>query len=326
MKVLGLGNALVDIVTRIDDDAILERLNFPKGSMQLVDAATSASIGESLKGFESAMSPGGSAANTIHGLGMMGVQTGFLGRTGNDRIGRFFEDSMREVGVVPVVLSSSSPSGIVRAIVSPDGERTFATFLGAAAEIQADDIKASMFRGYDFCYIEGYLISNRELFAKAISLAKQVKAKVVLDLASYNVVDENRGFLVNLLPYTDIVFANEEEARSLTGMEPEDALDFIASKVDIAVVKVGKRGSLARRGKEKVTISANKINVIDTTGAGDMYAAGFIAGLIQNKTLEQCTKYGSVLAENIIQVVGAKMDAARWKKILAELNAVSSEL
>lgn len=322
MKVLGLGNALVDIVTRIDDDAILEKLNFPKGSMQLVDAATSASIGESLKNFESVMSPGGSAANTIHGLGMMGVETGFLCRTGNDKIGRFFEDSMREVGVVPVVLSSSSPSGIARAIVSPDGERTFATFLGAAAELHADDIKASMFRGYDFCYIEGYLISNRELFAKAISLAKQVKAKVVLDLASYNVVDENRDFLVNLLPYIDIAFANEEEARSLTGMEPEAALDFIASKVDIAVVKIGKKGSLARRGNEKVSVSASNIKAIDTTGAGDMYAAGFIAGLIQNKTLKQCTQYGSILAENIIQVVGAKMDADRWKNIIDELHTV----
>jgi len=314
-SVLGIGNALVDILTRIDNDNILNELNLPKGSMQLVDAATSAKVGKAVERFDSSMAPGGSAANTIHGLAKCGIPSGFIFSTGNDEIGRFFETAMKEVGVKAVVFHSNTPSGTARAIISPDGERTFATHLGAGAELYAKLLKKELFEGWDYCYVEGYLIANQELVRKTIELARQAGCKVAIDLASYNVVEANRDFLLEILPQIDIVFANEEEAKSLTNSTPEESLEFIAKNCEIAVVKIGKRGSLIKRGDEKVQIGSCKVNVIDTTGAGDMYAAGFMAGLINGLSLENCGKLGSCLAENIIQVVGAKMDEDKWKEI-----------
>ena len=251
-KVLGIGNALVDILTRIDNDNILNELGLPKGSMQLVSDNTSEQIGKALEGFENSMAPGGSAANTIHGLAKCGVATGFIGFTGNDEVGLFFEEAMKSAGVKPIMFHDDVRSGIASAIISPDGERTFATNLGAAVLLNETHLTPDLFKGWDYCYVEGYLIANRPLFEKAIKLAKQAGCKVVLDLASYNVVDENRDFLLELLPDIDIVFANEEEAKALTHSTPEESLEFIAKNCEIAVVKVGKRGSLIKRGIEKV--------------------------------------------------------------------------
>ena len=314
-SVIGIGNALVDILTRIDNDDILNDLRLPKGSMQLVDASTSAHVGAAVERFENSMAPGGSAANTIHGLAKCGIKTGFIFSTGNDEMGRFFEDAMKEVGVKPHVYHRETPTGTARAIISPDGERTFATHLGAAVELTAEMLNKELLAGWDYCYIEGYLIANQPLVRRTIELSKQVGCKVAIDLASYNVVEENRGFLLEILPQIDIVFANEEEAKSLTGNTPEESLEFIAKSCEIAVVKIGKRGSLIKRGDEKVQIGCSKVNVIDTTGAGDMYAAGFLAGLINGLNLEKCGELGSCLAENIIQVIGAKMGEDRWNAI-----------
>ena len=314
-KVLGIGNALVDILTRIDNDNILNELGLPKGSMQLVSDNTSEQIGKALEGFENSMAPGGSAANTIHGLAKCGVATGFIGFTGNDEVGLFFEEAMKSAGVKPIMFHDDVRSGIASAIISPDGERTFATNLGAAVLLNESHLTPDLFKGWDYCYVEGYLIANRPLFEKAIKLAKQAGCKVVLDLASYNVVDENRDFLLELLPDIDIVFANEEEAKALTHSTPEESLEFIAKNCEIAVVKVGKRGSLIKRGIEKVQVGVNKVNVVDTTGAGDMYAAGFLAGLIFGYDLKKCGELGNCLAENVIQNIGAKLTDEQWKSI-----------
>lgn len=314
-SVLGIGNALVDILTRIDSDDILNELNLPKGSMQLVDEKVSAYIGEKLGKYESSMSPGGSTANTIHGLAKCGIPTGYIGYVGNDEVGRFFENAMREVGVKPIVFHSDVSSGTARAIVSSDGERTFATHLGAGAMLDETLLTQEIFQGWDYCFIEGYLIANRALVKKIIGLAQNAGCKIIIDLASYNVVDENRDFLMEILPDIDIVFANEEEAKSLTGSTPDEALELISKYCEMAVVKLGKKGSLIKKCDKKVVVECNKVNVVDTTGAGDMYAAGFLAGLINGFTLEQCGALGSCLAENVIQVMGAKMGEDRWQSI-----------
>ena len=314
-SVLGIGNALVDILTRIDNDNILNELGLPKGSMQLVDDKVSAKVAKVLEKFENSMAPGGSAANTIHGLAKCGVETGFIGFTGSDKVGRFFDDAMKSVGVKPIMFHGDVPSGIAQAIISPDGERTFATHLGAAVLLSDSHLTLDNFKGWDYCYVEGYLIANRPLFKKAIELAKKAGCKVVLDLASYNVVEENRDFLIELLPQIDIVFANEEEAKALTHGTPEDALEFIAKHCEIAVVKVGSKGSLIKRGDEKVLVGCNKVKVIDTTGAGDMYAAGFLAGLIKGYDLKKSGELGTCLAGNVIQNLGAKLKEEQWNKI-----------
>ncbi len=224
---------------------------------------------------------------------------------------------MKSVGVKTLAFHSDTPSGTARAIVSADAERTFATYLGAGVELTENHLEIEQLKGWDYCYLEGYLISNTSLFVKAVELAQEAGCKVVLDLASYNVVESNRDLLLKMLPKIDIVFANEDEAKSLTLKTPEESLDFIAQYTDIAVVKIGKRGSLIKRGDEIVHIDCHKVDVVDTTGAGDMYAAGFLAGLINGLSLKDCGELGNVLAESIIQVIGAKMDENRWNNIKA---------
>ena len=312
-SVIGIGSALVDILTRIDDDNILKEINIPKGSMQLVDETSSALIEKKLESYESSMAPGGSAANTIHALAKMGIESGFISYVGKDEIGKFFEDSMNSVGVKPLMFHSDTASGTARTIISADGERTFATNLGASVELNENVITPELFKNWDYCYLEGYLIANKNLFKKVIHTAKECGCKVILDLASYNVVEDNHEFLNELLPNINIIFANEEEAKALTNDSAEASLEYIAQHTDIAVVKIGKRGSLIKRGEEVVKIGCNKVEVVDTTGAGDMYAAGFLYGLINGYDLERCGNIGNLLAESIIQVIGAKMDENRWE-------------
>ena len=320
-KILGIGSALVDILTQIPNDQILNELNLPKGSMTYVNADDAVKIGEQVaQQFGSQRASGGSTANTMCGLSRLGVETGFLSKIGKDEIGRFFEKQMTESHVKPLMLTSETPSGRVQALVTPDGERTFATCLGAAAEMCAADIKPELFEGWDIFYVEGYLVANPDMLKKAISTAKAKGLKIAIDLASYNVVEESRDFLIDLINnYVDIVFANEQEAFALTGLEPQEALRFIASKVQIAVVKVGAKGAFVQRGEEVVTVPPLKADVVDTTGAGDMWAAGFLAGLVKDEPLEKCGMMGAILAANIIEVMGAKMDAARWEKIHAAI-------
>jgi sugar/nucleoside kinase (ribokinase family) len=321
-NILGIGNALVDILTQISDDSLLEQLQLPKGSMLHVDAATSLRYGEILQQYGFDMAAGGSSANTMSGTAKLGVETGYIGKVGRDERGQFFEDSMRQTGVKPLMLTTNTPTGCAEAIISPDGERTFATYLGAALELSPDDLKPELFDGWDILYVEGYLVFNRPLVDRALEIAKSKGMKVAMDLASFNVVEANRDYMMDLIRNSvDIVFANEEEAKALTGLEdPEASLHEIASMCDITVVKVGPKGAYVQHGDMVVKVDPIPAKVIDTTGAGDMWAAGFMAGLVKGETLEKCAQMGAILAANIIEVIGAKMDENRWKKIFFEIN------
>ena len=320
-KILGVGSALVDILTQIPNEQILQELNLPKGSMTYVEADKVVKIGERLsQQFGSQRASGGSAANTMSGLAQLGIEAGFLSKIGKDEVGEFFKKQMTDSHVKPQLLTTETPSGRVMALVTPDGERTFATCLGAAAEMCANDINPELFEGWNIFYVEGYLVSNPSMLRKAISTAKDQGMTIAIDLASYNVVEESRDFLLELIKnYVDIVFANEKEAFALTGMEPENALHYIAEHCDIAVVKVGAKGAFVQHGKEIVDIPPMKAEVVDTTGAGDMWAAGFLAGLVKGKDLKTCGMMGTIVAKNIIEVIGAKMDSARWEKIHADI-------
>ena len=316
-KILGIGSALVDILTQLPDEQILNELNLPKGSMTYVNADDIVSIGQRLEQqYGNQRASGGSAANTMSGLARLGIEAGFLSKIGHDEVGEFFKKQMVETNVKPQLLTTTTPSGRVIAMVTPDGERTFATCLGAAAEMRADDITAELFDGWDIFYVEGYLVANPTMLRKAIETAKAKGLTIAIDLASYNVVEESRDFLMELVEnYVDIVFANEQEAKALTGLEPEAALHFIADRCQIAVVKVGAKGAFVQRGNEIVSIPPMQADVVDTTGAGDMWAAGFLAGLVKGENLEKCGMMGAIVAKNIIEVVGAKMDEQRWDKI-----------
>jgi sugar/nucleoside kinase (ribokinase family) len=322
-KVLGMGNALVDIMTTLTDDAILEKFNLPKGSMQLVDHDFSNKVHKGTDHLKKQVASGGSAANTIHGLAKLGVETGFIGKVGKDVFGKFFKSDLESSNISPLLLESTTSTGKAIALISPDSERTFATYLGAAVEMTANDIISDHFAGYDYFHIEGYLVQNHALIERAVAMAKQKGLKITLDMASYNVVEENLEFLRKILrEYVDIVFANEEEAKAFTGKEPTEAVYDFAGLCEIAIVKIGKNGSLIRSHENSHQISPYKARSIDTTGAGDLYAAGFIYGLINNFALDKCGSVGSLIAAKTIEVIGPKMSEGTWNEVRKLIQAL----
>jgi len=311
-----LGNALVDIVTLLENDTLLNRFNLPKGSMTLVDKTYAQEISDTTEKLTKEIASGGSAANTINGLASLGVDVCFLGKVGNDELGALFAEDMAKNNIHPRLFLGSEPTGRATALISKDSERTFATYLGSAIELTANDLSDDDFDGYHFFHVEGYLVQNNELIEQSMKIAKSKGLTVSLDLASYNVVEDNYDFLHRLVEnYVDIVFANEEEAKAFTGEQPEEALNIIAEKSDIAVVKTGSKGSLVKCKGNVVTIDPIKVNSIDTTGAGDMYAAGFLYGLTKGLPLNKCGDIGSLLAGNVIEVLGPKLNKPKWTEL-----------
>lgn len=315
-KVLGMGNALVDILVKLENDDTLKEFKLPKGSMQLVDFEFSKMVNIGTEHLPKQIASGGSAANTIHGLAGLGIETGFVGKVGEDDTGKLFHEDMVKNNIKPHLYKSETPSGRAMALISMDSERTFATYLGAAVELSPSDIHPELFDDYDYFHIEGYLVQNHALIERAVELAKEKGLKVTLDMASYNVVEENLEFLKGLLEkYVDVVFANEEEAKSFAGKEPEEALMHFSELCEIAVVKTGRTGSMVKSGDSKHIIQPIRANSIDTTGAGDLYAAGFIYGLIKGYPFEKCGDIGSVMAGKTIEMIGPKMDKAKWNEV-----------
>jgi sugar/nucleoside kinase (ribokinase family) len=318
IRLLGMGNALTDVLMTIGSDDLLQELGLPKGSMQLIDQEQFSRISSRTADIPKNLVCGGSAANTITGASKLGVESGFIGKVHSDKVGLNYKEDLHSYGVESFLLEGEQASGQSLVFVSPDGERTFATYLGAAANLLPEDIKPDFFRDSDLFYIEGYLVQNHELILKAVRMAKEEGLKVALDLASYNVVEENLSFLKEMIvSYVDIVFANEEEAKALTGLDPAEAIEHISSQVEIAVVKRGEHGAMAIRGNERVLVPAIEASCIDTTGAGDLFAAGFIYGMSTGQNLADCTRYGTITAGKVIEVIGAKMTSACWNSIHA---------
>lgn len=323
-KIIGMGNALVDVLVRIDDDSLLEKLHLPKGSMQLIQEDTLSEIRKYTSGMKIHRSTGGSAGNTVCALAALGANPGFIGKVGQDETGAFFGDTLRQRGVNALLATCDLPSGIASTFISTDGERTFGTYLGAAATLRAEDLSRKMFAGYNYLYIEGYLLQDHDLMLRAVQLAKEEGLQVCLDMASYNVVEAERDFFDQLIvKYVDIVFANESEALAYTGKTPHEALEEIASKCSIAVVKTGKEGSLVKKGTEVIQLLSCPVdNVLDTTGAGDFYAAGFIYGLTCGYSLEKCVQISTILATAVIQEVGTTLPAKKWDEIKLNIESL----
>lgn len=311
-----MGNALVDILVRLETDQTLQEFSLPKGSMQLVNKELSTKILTGISHLDKKISSGGSAANTIHGLAKLGISTGFIGTVGNDQWGDLFRNDMESNQIEPLLNLSTTESGRAVALISPDSERTFATYLGAAIELTPDQISADQFHGYDVFHMEGYLVQDHDLVKEAFKTAKEANLQISIDMASYNIVEENADFLREMVTdYVDIVFANEEEAKSFTGKPPEKALNELAELCEIAVVKTGQMGSLVKRGQEIHNVGIIKVDSLDTTGAGDLYASGFLYGLVNEMPLNRCGELGALLSGKVIEVVGAKMEEPTWKTI-----------
>ena len=316
-KIIGIGNALVDALVTLPNDELLHAFGLPQGSMTLIGDEEQQRIQECFASLEVQRATGGSAGNTMLALSKLGIKPGFIGTVGNDVTGDFFAANCAKCGITPFLTRLPIQSGIAYTFISPGGERTFATYLGAAAMMGPDDLKPEMFEGYDYLYVEGYLVQNHALILRAVEMAKERGLKVCLDLASYNIVAADHEFFTRLVEdYVDVVFANEEEARAFAMADPDEALQHLHSLCEVAVVKLGPAGSSIMREDEKVLVEAWPVDkVVDTTAAGDFYAAGVMYGLMNDCSLMQCAKVGTILSGHVIQIVGTQLSEDTWNRI-----------
>jgi sugar/nucleoside kinase (ribokinase family) len=238
-------------------------------------------------------------------------------------LGKIFREEFERKKLNLHLLFSSKDTGRVMGLVSPDSERTMATYLGAAADLQPEELSREIFRGYSILYIEGYLVQNQELIDTAIKLARQERLNIAIDLSSFNIVESNLSFLHKLISEkVDIVFANEDEAYAFTGKKPEEAVNELASLCEIAIVKKGKEGSLIKQTDELLHVPSVKANAIDTTGAGDNYAAGFLYGLTKGYSLFKSGQIAALIAGKVVEVMGAKIPATLWPEIIKKIQSI----
>ncbi len=322
-SILGIGNALMDILAQLPNDDLLAKYNLPRGSMTHVDETTSSHIWEGLRTLGIQHIAGGSAANTLAGTAALGMRSAFIGKAGNDELGRLFHDDQQSLGIQSNLLLSATATGRCMVFISPDTERTMATYLGAAIELTPEDLRPEMFEGYDYFHIEGYLVQNHALVQRAVELAREKKLIISLDLASYNVVEENKQFLLDITKkYVDIVFANEAEAETFTGKQPHEALIELNKHCYIAVVKIGSNGSLVKCGNESHAIDVYPAHAIDATGAGDLYAAGFLYAHSLGLPLEKCGAVASMVAARVVEVIGSHLGQTTWSTLRKAIEEI----
>ena len=316
-RLLGMGNALVDILIPIDDDRLLNELGLIKKGMTLVGQDEAEYILSRTAHLNHFKSCGGSSANTVTGLARLGIETGFIGSVGDDEFGRFFLSDLTANHIDSHLFKVQSQTGKSISLISPDTERTMATFLGAASDLFRCRIGLELLENYHYLLLEAYLITFRKLLENVFKLAKKAGIEIVMDLSSFNTVEQNRAYMQFILPkYVDIVLANEDEARTLTGKkDPREALREIAGYSKIAVVKCGEKGSFIQYGSHQYQIDPISIKAVDTTGAGDLYAAGFLYGLMNGFPLDIAGKMGACVGGKVVEVIGAKMHDKKWSEI-----------
>jgi sugar/nucleoside kinase (ribokinase family) len=319
--VVGIGNAIVDIIARCDD-GFLSKHDLAKGFMRLIDA-------EEANRLYAAMGPaversGGSAANTIAGLASFGGKCGFIGRVAADQFGGIFRHDIRSLGVAYETppASDGAPTARCLILVTPDGERTMNTFLGASVDFTAGDLDTALIEAARIVYLEGYLFDRddaKAAFREAAQAAKAAGAKVALSLSDAFCVDRHRAdFQAFVRDGADIVFANEKEITSLYEVNSfEEAADAALEDCEMAVLTRSEEGSVIVASGEAIEIAADSVPlVVDVTGAGDLYAAGFLYGLTKRAPLAICGQLGSLAAAEVIGHIGARPETPLRKLAL----------
>ncbi len=315
-RIAAVGSALVDICLS-EDDAFIEATGAPKGGMTLTTDGYISDLMARSKN-RPVVVPGGSACNTILGIGKLGAPARFIGRRGADEFGDLFERGVRDHGVEPMLQKCRLPTGHVLSVITPDAQRTMFTYLGASSETDPSAITPDLFADVALVHLEGYLLFNPALMLSILDSVKKAGALVSLDLASFTVVEASKRLLEEICERSvDILIANEDEARAFTGESDEKkTLAALSEKANLAVLKIGKRGSFVAH--DGTTLTVNRMGdggAIDTTGAGDLWAAGFLFGLVNGYPLEKCGKLGSACGYEVCQVIGAQIPDDGWKRI-----------
>ncbi len=309
--VTGIGNAIVDVLAKVDDH-FLERETIHKGTMTIVDAVRAESLYDKLG--ECVECSGGSVANSIAALASLGAKTAYIGRVADDALGKIFSHDMKSIGVrfVSKPASGGKPTARCLVCVTPDAQRSMSTYIGACAELTPEDIDIKLIQDSAVIYIEGYLWDQpaaKDAIRMAISAAKQAGRKVAFTLSDVFCVERHRpDFLALVENDIDVLFANEAEACSLfVANDLDDAVAKMSRRVETVVTTRSGDGAIVMAGGKRYAISAEHVSrVVDTTGAGDLFAAGFLYGFTQGWDIERSTRLAHRCAAEIIQQIGAR--------------------
>jgi len=309
MKILGIGNAIVDVICKVDDQYLINN-QLTKSTMKLVDESEFKKLLSTLK-IEETVS-GGSVANSIVGLSQLGNNVGFIGKINADELGQKYEEGLTKEKVQYFYNKKEevSPTGTCLILITPDAERTMVTFLGIAGKINQNDINEKAVKKSEMIFLEGYLWDEGEpksAFDKAMSLSN-TKA---MSLSDQFCVERHKSDFLNLVKNKlDITFANEQEIRALIDAKSfEDVIEFGKQLGKLLIVTRGEKGSIAIKNKEIVECKSKPdLKIVDLTGAGDLFAAGFLHGLINDVSTKECLEKGTEMSSMIIQKVGARLD------------------
>ena len=309
MKILGIGNAIVDVICKIDDNFIKEN-NLTKSTMKLVDEAEFKKLLSTLK-IEETVS-GGSVANSIVGLSQLGNRAGFIGKISDDQLGNKYEEGLKKENVDFFYSKKKevTPTGTCLILITPDSERTMITFLGTAGKISEKDIDTNAVKKSEILFLEGYLWDEGEpkkAFEKAINNSN----KIAMSLSDLFCVERHKSHFLELVKNKlDITFANEQEIMSLIDTKNfEDVINFTKEINKLVVITRGEKGALAVNKREVVECSAkDKLKIKDLTGAGDLFASGFLHGLINNKSTKESLDIGTEMSSKVIQIIGARLN------------------
>ncbi len=326
--VVSIGNPLMDVLIEVEEE-FLKELNLIKGNMHLMDENQIKEIEMKLEKFKKKFSPGGSEANTLAALSMLGQRVVYFGKVGQDSHGETYHKKLIENGVMSKVIKVDGMTGRAITFITPDSERTFATHLGVAPLLEDNELNEADIMGAKFLHLTGYIFyseNTKKAALQALNIAKNNNVKVCLDLADPNCVKVNKDILKKVTKeYVDIIIANEKEAKEFTGKEPEEAVNELAKLVDIAIVKIGAKGSLIQSKDKLIRIPGFKAKAIDTTGAGDIYTAGFLYGMLNNMDLETSGRIASFIASKVVQIKGARLDKMPHEEIKKLMKNVNSE-
>lgn len=319
-EILGIGGPILDQLLSVSE-AYLASLAGDKGGMLPIDFETLEKIIAG-SGNTPISVAGGSTRNTLHGLSRFGEKCALLGMVGSDQRGKYYRSLLKEQGIFPLLIESETPTAIVLSLVTPDGERTMRTFQGATVEIRGHHLDPSHFVQAKLVHLEGYTLFNEDLTETAMRLAKTAGARVSFDLASFEIVKRFRDHILHLLEtYVDVIFANEEEIFALTGQkDPEKGSAFLAERCEIGVVLMGPKGCWVQQGSAKLHCPAYPVQPLDTTGAGDLFASGFLHGLMRGYPLEICAHYGAIAGKAVVQVMGPVIPHEAWEEIYRQLK------
>ncbi len=328
-KVCGLGNPLVDILIHVDEDFI-KKYNLNKGVMHLITQKEKAALLDAIYNFDYQTEVGGSAPNTITTLSKLGIKTALAGKVGDDELGNLFVEKLVQKGVRSFLKKSSTDTGISIVLITPDGERTMNTYLGASREFKPEELDEEMIKNSEYFYFTGYMWDTENQKAatiKAIEIAKRNGVKVIFDLADPFAVDRYRDDFIALLKNDiDIALANSEEARLLTGIsEPSKAVRELGKTCNTFIVKNGEKETYIAHNGDIHSVKSFKTRVIDTTGAGDNFAAGFIFGIINQLSVEESCRIASFVALKTIEKVGAQAPDNIFEMVKNRFNSIKNK-